>query len=468
MRKLVDLSQGTQIERGLFPSLAPDQQELWKTGSNIEFLRRRVKKAIGYTAEVATGEISAITQAFVSGAQRAYYAEGNQISLYAGGVPTVLGSGLVSTGHNWSLETWGTFLLATNEEDNPKIWKNTGLLVDLGGLTGVRAGRKYRLFKKHKNHVMAYYGQRVEWSSESDVELWVPAEDNSAGGEDIRDLDSDIIAACQLGPDFALYSGDSMVIQRYVGQPFYFGFEPAIDGIGAVSDSAVVSVGNQNFGMSSKGFFKTDGLSYEYIDTPQINRLVFGDPANPEIVGQFYQLQGRKTVGLHDEAQGTVKWYFLGTGGIIHGVGYNYRNGTWTILDQMITAAASKQVFDSALIGTRTSFGFLKGENNGAAAMPSSLVTFPLDGGDREHYKQWDLIRINFEGSGLEVRFGFSDDQDTVPDWTAWDDVTRENWIDGGGRESVFLTVEFRSTTIDESWAITGFSIHGEMTGEVD
>jgi hypothetical protein len=238
MRKLVDLNDGQMLERGIFPSLAENQTELWKTSSNVEFLSRKVKKAVGFTLNNNSGTIYAIAQAFVDDQQRAYFATASSLWYNQIGVTFNIGNGYDISGF-WSLETWGNFLLATNEVDPPQVWKNTGMAEDLAGFTGVRADRRYRLFKKFKNHMLAFFGQQFDFSSESNIELWVPDVDNSAGGLFIRDLDSDVIAACPLGADMAVYAGDSMSIIRYVGAPLYFGIEPAIDGIGAVSASFI-------------------------------------------------------------------------------------------------------------------------------------------------------------------------------------------------------------------------------------
>jgi hypothetical protein len=459
MQKLIDLNDGKLLERGIFPSLGANQQELWRVANNVEFKSQRAKKAVGYTIDTPTnGTVRAIAQAYVDSQRRAYWAEADRIYSYNVGndPPLKIGSGFSGAAGFWSLETWGTWLLASNQEDPPKIWKNIeseNSMVDLGGLTGIRAGRKYRILKKHKNHMLGYFGQRVDWSHESDVELWVPDTNNSAGGFDIRDLDSDIVAVCQLGPDMAIYSSDSLVLQRYVGEPFYFGFEPAINGVGAVSDSAISSVANKNYGMSSKGFFVTDGISFDYLDDPQINTYVqeLYDPG-----------QSRNVISLHDEQNETVKWWFPGEDNAIHGVGYNYKKGSWTILDQPITAASEKQVFDTALIGTAAGFGFLTGVNAGGEPEQSDLRTFPFDAGAREQYKLWDMYRADIEGSGLEIRFGFSEYPQDEPEWTDWEPVARENYIN---RESVFLTIDLRSTALNVDWALTGFSVHGERTG---
>lgn len=455
MQKLIDLNAGQTLSQGVFPSLGANQPQVWRTSSNVEFPGDRARKATGYTIEVNTSAVYAIAQAFADNFRRAYYAEATDIYSFQGGVSLRLGLGFDSSGF-WSLVTWGTWLLATNEVDPPQVWKDTVTddMHPLAGFTGVRAGRRYRLFKKHQNHVLGYFGQTVDWSHESDPETWVPAVSNSAGSEFIRDLDSDIVAAQPLGQDYGIYSSDSLFIQKYVGEPFYFGFTLAIRGIGAVSDSAIVPVGSVNYGLSSKGFFTTDGISADYIDNPQVNKW---------FKARFNPGQGRRTVGYHDEEAEMVKWHFIGLDGItIYGLGFNYSKKTWTIIDQPITAAEEKSVFDTPLVATRNSFGFLSGHDAGANPLLTSLTSFPLTAGQRENYKQWDMLRANIEGGGLEIRFGFQDQIEDAVDWTAWTALSIENYIE---RESVFLTVDLRSTGAGVDWSLIGASIHGEVTG---
>jgi hypothetical protein len=449
MQKLADINDGDMLQRGMFPDLPANQMELWRSGVNIEFGEKRVSKATGWTTtQAATGTIRALAQAYIEGLRRIYYALDDKVYRWEYGVATQIGSGFGGMGY-WNLEPFGAFLLATNDYDKPKVWKNAGVMVDLAGVRQPR----FRLIKKHMNHVLGYYGQSVDWSAKSNPELWEPDDDNDAGGQFIRDLDSDIIAAQPLGAAFGIYSFDKLVLQQYTGDPLYFGFRLAIDGVGAVSDSAIIPVGARHYGMGPKGVFMTDGVGHQYIDTPQIKKW---------ILSHIDKQDARRTVGVHDEVKTTVKWWFPCNDDVIRGVSFNYSTQAWSILEQPVTAATGHEVYDSPIVASGDTWGFMTGADMGNSAMPTSLLTFPFHGGDRGRFKLWDMLQTDLEGSGLEVRFGFSDKPSAPPEWTAWQPLTYEHWPN---RDSVYITLEFRSTALGVDWSITGMSLHGELTG---
>lgn len=450
MRKLADINDGDMLQRGMFPDLPANQMELWRDGRNIQFGERRVGKATGFTVEeTVASPIRAMAQAYVEGLRRTYYAEADKLWRWEYGAPTQIGTGYGGLGY-WNLETYGAFLLATNDYDPPKIWKNDGN--PAVNLAGVRRPR-FRLIKKHMNHVLGYYGQSVDWSVKGNPEVWEPAEDNDAGGQFIRDLDSDVIAAQPLGPAFGVYSFDKLVIQQYTGDPLFFGFRLGVDGVGAVSDSAIIPVGQRHFGLSHKGVFTTDGIGHDYIDTPQIKKW---------ITRQIDFQDARRTVGVHEEVQTTVKWWYPCLDGITRGVAFNYKTNAWSILEQPITAATGHEVYDSPLVAAGNRWGFHTGTQHGPDAMACDLKTFPFEGGNREVFKLWDMLRADVEGSGLEVRFGFADKPQDAVEWTDWQPLTYEMFPN---RDAVYITLEFRSTGYGQDWSLTGLSLHGEPTG---
>ncbi len=101
--------------------------------------------------------------------------------------------------------------------------------------------------------------------------------------------------------------------------------------------------------------------------------------------------------------------------------------------------------------------------------MESSLVSGPFDAGAINRYKWWDMVQLEIETDGLvEVRFGlhklptYGDDAEDR--YTAWTPVARENYIQ---QESVFLTMELRSTEADTNWRLGGLVVKGEPAGFV-
>lgn len=464
----MDINDGTALERGVFPALPEGQSELWRTAVNVEFRNRRALKATGFDTQILTGtQVRALAQAFVDGERRFYWAQTGEIYKSADGTPVLIGGPWGSSGY-WSLETWGAFLLASDEQNPVQVWKNTGVMVDLAGFTGVRAGRRYKILKKHKNHMLGYFKQRVDWSHESDIEQWVPSTTNSAGGYDLRDLDSDIMAVAPLGDQMAIYSLDKIVVQRYSGEPFYFTFDPAVDGAGAVGEFAVAAASNKNYVMGPKGFYVTDGIGVVGIDNPQINETVYGKVGDNTDSTRFDPSNGRRVVSVVDERNSTVKWWYPCMDGVRRGVSFKYNSGAWGMLVQPVLAAAPHEVFNAPIVGTTDRIGFLQGANFGDGPQESLLETFPYDGGDRDRFKQWDMYEALGKLAGLEIRFGYldrlrePDGSPTPTEWTAWTPLVGQNWLQP--RESVYLRVALRSTGLNVAWEFEGLSVHGEMT----
>lgn len=457
MLKLVDVNTPAAISGGIFPSLAPNQAALWRTGDNLVFGDGRAEKFPGFTVEGSspTGNILAMSQAYAEGIRRVYFASQAYVYKDEYGVRSQLGSGFGGTGY-WSLCPFGLHLLATNDYDVPQIWTNSG---SMRAMANVRRSR-FRLMKKWQNHVLGFYGQSVDWTSVSSEEDWVPTPENSAGDLFFRDLDSDVFAACELGQNFGIYSADSLMLMQYLGAPLYFGCPGArINGIGAVSDSSVVPVGNRNFGLCRKGFFVTDGISFTYIGTPAVNR---------QLRDRIDWDQSRTVFGVHYELKETVVWWFKNLSGHYEGLAFNYKNSAWAPLSFEVRAGNEQQVFDYPLVSVGADWGFLgTGNDAGASAMPASIQTFNLDCGDRDHFKRWDMLRVDIETpdlSKVQIRFGFTDQPDGTVTWGSWVTLAKENWIH---YESVHMAFEIRSTASGAAWALGGFSIHGEVTGEL-
>lgn len=451
MRKLLELKDGSVVSSGTYKSLAKGQDALWQDSENFLFFDQAVEKMPGWTNyKTKASPIFALEQAYVDGERRTYYATQGAVYKDAYGAEVQLGTGFGGNGY-WSMTPWGNWLIATNDFDKPKVWKNTGALVDLANYPNARA----RLVKKWQNHLMTYTNQMLDFSSESAPEVWAASSANSAGSIYVRDLDGDIIAAQPLGSAFAVYASDTMILQQYVGSPYYFGFpSPPINGIGAVSDSGIIPANNRNYGLSRKGFFATDGVSFDLIDSPAVNRWF---KANMDWGNS------RRVVGLHWESLKLVCWWFPCLDGNIRGLAYRYGDGAWAILRNDVHAAAEQQVFDYPLLATGNSFGFLgQGTDAGGSAMSAFVQSFPAHCGEEERLKVWDLMRVGKEAVGTaEFRWGFSDDRDAEPDWTDWQTLAEENWING--RSSIYITLAFRANALGSSLRLGSMSLHGEM-----
>lgn len=485
MQTIAKVQDPELITQGLFPSLAPNQLALWRTGFNIRFNRGRASKSTGYTVEPTTviaGQdytINCMTQSYVDEARRIFFATNlgyNSLNLYDDGVYKNLGSGYADG--NWSMITFGTWLLATNNADAPFIWKNTdGAAIPLGGVNFLRC----KILRKNNNHIFALNldtgGQRVQWSAISDPESWTPllADDagdpgNDAGGIDVRDLDSDISACETIGEDLAFYSANSMGRIIYTGDAFVYSVKVVLSGIGAVGANAVISVGADNYGLGRKGFWKTDGLSYDYIDRGSEGQYSFSSATeNPSvqdwIADNIDWQQAYLTVGLHNQKANVVEWHFICKDATIRGLAFDYVTHAWTILQFPITFGLEQQVFDFPTVATGKGFGFYgSGNNMDTEPLPALLVSAAFDGGSPDNYKIWDCVRTDIKTQGLvQIKFGFSDtpkDEDFV--WGDWQTIDRDNFIPQQ-YDAPYAAFQIQSTEVDCLWELGGVNILGEL-----
>lgn len=464
MKPLLDINSGKLASSGLFPGVAPNQPVLWETGVNVLFANDGVNKVLGVNPQgTETNTVSAFVQAFVQGERRVYVLSKNKVRKWIDGSFADLTPGGMAVSNKWSGVSWGTWLIATNNVDPPWVWKNTGVMVPLGGLSGILTHA--RIVKKLRN-MLIFFGsandeQVATWSNVSAPESFDPAVAGTFAGQlPLRDADSDIVAAWPLAGDMLIYTTDSCIRMEYVGLPNVWGFDPALPGIGAVSDASVIPVMRMHYGMGRDGFWQTDGVTYKYIGRPDVQTFWEATIDRTKLAD---------VVGFHYKLRNTVVWYYPSKAGPIIGLGYNYVTGVWTILDQQVVAASDEQAYQWPIVALGASWGYFDATDSAdlEGAMTASITLAGQEVGQPERLKRWDMLRVQVSDvvGDLEVRFGFSEipvEKAAITDWTAWTPLVYENWI---GRESTYLAFEIHSTVKSDTWRLGGFTLLGEVSG---
>jgi hypothetical protein len=451
MKPAIEINDPAMVASGLLVDPLPNQIALWKDGSNVLFIDGEVVKRGGWDLPYdALGPIGGLAQAYVNGQKRTYVGTGTKLFKFQDGARTEIGSGF--TGGAWSMATYGAFLIATNDTDHPKVWKDSGTVVDYGPIARARIVRKLSGFP------MLFHGQEAYWPAYNDFEDFVPGPGKRAGSFFVRDLDGDIEAVEPLGNVLVYYTQDMFGTISFIGGESAFGFiTNQKGGIGAVGPDAVAGVGPFHYGLSKKGIWKSDGNSFEYIANGAILKW---------LKANINWTQAVNTRALHNEARRLVEFHFMCLDGTIRGVAYNYANGSWTILVAPVLFLLEQGVYDYPLVAIGNLWGFYdKGDNAGAAALSAAIETAPLAAGTPRRYKLWDKLVVFFEADGVvEFRVGYSDTPQGEPDWTEWAQLSHDdNWL--SDRESVFIKLGFRSTAVNADWRLSGFEVFGEATG---
>jgi hypothetical protein len=464
MAKLISVLEAGQIQSGLHPGLPEEAGPLWFDGRNVVWTANGVAKMAGWQTLVqntaALGAvIGGIEQSRVADVNRLFFGTETNLFVYFSDTATIDIVGAAYTNQNWSIVDFGTWFLATNGVDLPQIWKNTGVAAPLAGTNFTTA----EIFLQRGPHIVAFNtsngGNWMQWCDIDNPEDWVPTPINAARDLPIREIDGDITAAVFLGDNIAIYGVDRMVVSQYRGAPFYFGTRPAIDGIGAVGKYAVASVGRQNFGLSDSGFFRTDGVSFQYIDESVKNWI-----------NDNFNTAAKATVrAFHNENTQEVHWN-IPTGASATPdtqLTFNYQKGLWSIKDHAWSAATQRGVFNFPVTARGDTIFLLEnGVNADTEILSAYIETKPMNLGAPDVWKYLDVIRaISKRDTGLQVWLGVQDEVDDPVRWSgpfSLDGVSKAFPRDSG----VFVRLKFESTTIDADWVLNGFELYGQAAAD--
>lgn len=319
-----------------------------------------------------------------------------------------------------------------------------------------------KILAKRGPHILGFNtsasGREFIWSDADDPDTWVTTSTNLAGALEIRELDSQINAVVPLGQRLAVYGTNAMFLVNYLGNELVFGYQPALNGIGAVSPRSVVAVGPRNFGLSRQGFFVTDGATFEYIDMPI--RTWFRENA---ATGQI-----SKATAVHDEKNQQVRWYFPTTGvAITAGVAFNYELGVWSFVTGNRSAGTERGPLPNMITGTETGLVLLEnsGENAGNHPVVATLTTKPMDMGSADLVKELSSLRVGLTGSGISYRIGWSESEDGAVTYTPWAVIEPGFEFQNLRTAGRWLRLGIQSTGLNVSWELMTLEIIGRAEG---
>ena len=319
------------------------------------------------------------------------------------------------------------------------------------------------IFVKRGPHILGFNtsvsDREFIWTDADDTDDWVTSTTNLAGQLEIRELQTAIVAAVPLGDRIAVYGADQMFLVNYLANQLVFGYQPALNGVGAVSKKSVVAVGRKNYGLSTQGFFVTDGVTADYIDQPAIRNYYESTSAGSQI---------SKTVGYHDEENNQIRWYWpTDSSAITQGVSYNYRRGTWSIVLGARSAGDERRILASPVTGTEDG-RLLKegvGQNEGTSAMTAFVRSKPMELGTADLVKELNSIRIGFVGQGLQYRIGWSETEDGTINWGAYADMSTGFDFQNIRTAGRWLLIELRSATLNAEWEVMNIEFIGRAEG---
>lgn len=366
------------------------------------------------------------------------------------GAGGVTGVGMTDGGSNYSI-------VATSFTGG----SGTGLVLtfSLGGIDVSSVD----IFKNSGPHILGFGTSTSDkefiWCDADDPDTWVSASDNLAGQLEIRELLSPITCVVQLGQRLAVYGTDQMFLVNYLANDLVFGYQAALNGIGAVSKKAVVPVGRENYGLSAQGFFVTDGGSFKYIDEPAI-RDWFKANVNNSQVGKAH--------AFHDKKNNLVRWLFpTGESTITGGVAFNYQSKTWSILDTTMSASDERRVQEAPFTGSEVGVIYKEntGDNADSVSMESWVRSKPMDLSNTDVVKELDSIRLGWTGNAITYRIGWSETDNGTITWNSYRTMELGFPFHSLRTAGRWMHVELYTNTLNTHWEVSDMEFIGRTEG---
>ena len=155
----------------------------------------------------------------------------------------------------------------------------------------------------------------------------------SAGFNDLVQMETPIVDGATLGSNFLIYSSDQVWMMEFVGGSFIFNFRKLFDDAGAMSQNCIVEVEGKHYVFDYDDIYVTDGNSRQSICDGRVRDYIFN--------GIDYTKKGSCFV-LHNAALEEVYFcYHTGDDLAVFEEGdkcnraavYNYKEDTWTFQD---------------------------------------------------------------------------------------------------------------------------------------
>lgn len=178
-----------------------------------------------------------------------------------GDVTDITPSPAPATMDQWSLQMWGTELVASPQGGTLYHWTGASFATKAAVVTGPPAAITCMLVAAQERQVIAF-GCNVEaaphtfnplcirWSDFEDYTNWTSSPTNNAG-EFILDGVGSIIAARQLGDYLAVWTDTSLYLGRFIGDPSQtWAFDKVATGAGLIGPRAVTIVDSTAYWLS--------------------------------------------------------------------------------------------------------------------------------------------------------------------------------------------------------------------------
>lgn len=240
---------------------------------------------------------------------------------------------------SWSLQPWGEYLLACNEDDG-KIYEwqlNTGTVAAQVSNAPVDNNAIVVTAERFLFALGAGGNPRlVQWSDREDNTTWTPSAQNEAGDLELNTKGSLMAGTTVRGQTLLLTTTDAHVA-NYIGPPYVYGIERVGSSCGLVAKQAHATVDQGCFWMGAHNFFAYTGGGVQELQS-EVSDYVFNDINRAQI---------SKVFAVSNSMYGEIWWFYPSSQSTENDryVAYNYIENTWYIGNLARTAGVDRGVF---------------------------------------------------------------------------------------------------------------------------
>lgn len=287
------------------------------------------------------------------------------------------------TAHSWSLDNWGSDLIACSYS-NGSIYRfdPTVTVVPAAVIPNAPTENTAALVTDQRFLVALGAGGnpfRVQWSDREDYNTWTASSTNLAGYLDLATT-SEIILGIKVNDAVLILTRTDAHLMNYIGAPLVYGIDRIGEDCGAVGPRSAITADNRVFWMSKESFYMFDG--YVKPLPCDVYDYVFDDL-------DFFQ-RDQVTAG-HNSAFNEVWWHFPSNSAAYNDkyVAYNYQEGYWTIGDMGRTCWMDGGLFEYPIAGDSSGHLYYQeyGWTNSGASRKADIFAktgpIQLDAGDR-------------------------------------------------------------------------------------
>jgi len=260
---------------------------------------------------------------------------------------------------NWSLDNYGSILIATVKNGGSFEWNPTsGVTTRAAAITTNPTASVMTIVSDTDRHLIHLGTETtvgnistqdkmfIRFSDQEDRTDYVPVSTNTAGTFQL-DSGSKIVCAAR-GKDYIFIVTDtSAYIMQFVGPPFTFSIRQVGSNCGAMSQHSLVHVDGIMYWMSKAGgFYVYDGGSVKKI-TCTVEDFVFTTQTSDDLGFNFGQSE--QVFAGYNTLFTEINWFYCKSGStqIDRCVTLNYREGLWTTSSLARTAYSDKYVLDN-------------------------------------------------------------------------------------------------------------------------